>query len=168
MALMKCSECGNDVSSEAKSCPHCGAKVKKPKAPMSLVKKLGILAAVLFVWSVVRQASQDEERRAARTPEQVAADKKEAAQEVARSSAVQIAVDQLRKSVRDPDSLVIESARASADPVLVCIEYRAKNGFGGMSKEFVVFTEKKTYPNNGDAWNKQCRKAMRDYTSIFK
>lgn len=31
MALMKCHECGYEVSSEAKACPKCGAKVKKPR-----------------------------------------------------------------------------------------------------------------------------------------
>lgn len=30
MALLKCHECSSEVSSEAKTCPKCGAKVKKP------------------------------------------------------------------------------------------------------------------------------------------
>lgn len=30
MALIACAECGNEVSTTAKSCPKCGAKVKKP------------------------------------------------------------------------------------------------------------------------------------------
>ncbi|MEN6475661.1 MAG: zinc-ribbon domain-containing protein [Syntrophaceae bacterium] len=28
MALKKCKECGNEVSTKADKCPHCGAKVK--------------------------------------------------------------------------------------------------------------------------------------------
>ncbi len=28
--MIKCGSCGNDISSEAKACPNCGAKVKKP------------------------------------------------------------------------------------------------------------------------------------------
>src|SRR3954466_8808414 len=28
MALIKCSDCGNDVSTEAAACPHCGRPVK--------------------------------------------------------------------------------------------------------------------------------------------
>lgn len=167
MALIKCGECGRDVSSEAKSCPNCGALVKKPKAPMSRVKKLGIFAAGLFVLSVVYQSDKDNERRAARTPEQVAVDKKEAAQEAARLGVVRGAVAQLRQGLRDPDSLVIESARVAGDAAQVCIEYRAKNGFGGTNKEFVVFTSKKVYPNNAGVWNKQCLGAMRDYTRVL-
>ncbi len=29
MALLKCPECGHDVSSEAEACPHCGYPIKK-------------------------------------------------------------------------------------------------------------------------------------------
>ncbi|GAA5497346.1 hypothetical protein Rhal01_03539 [Rubritalea halochordaticola] len=29
MALIQCSECSNQVSSEAKICPHCGFKLRK-------------------------------------------------------------------------------------------------------------------------------------------
>ncbi len=28
--MIKCGSCGNEISSDAKSCPNCGAKVKKP------------------------------------------------------------------------------------------------------------------------------------------
>lgn len=31
MALEKCRECGGDVSSEAKNCPHCGTPIPQPK-----------------------------------------------------------------------------------------------------------------------------------------
>lgn len=32
MALIKCKECGREISSAASSCPHCGAPVKSEKA----------------------------------------------------------------------------------------------------------------------------------------
>ena len=32
MALIKCKECGREISSAATSCPHCGAPVKSKKA----------------------------------------------------------------------------------------------------------------------------------------
>lgn len=50
MALIKCSECGNDVSTEAKTCPKCGAKVKKPTSTTTMVVggifAIGILSAI--------------------------------------------------------------------------------------------------------------------------
>jgi hypothetical protein len=35
MALMKCEECGRDVSSKAKACPHCGCPVNPRKVSVS-------------------------------------------------------------------------------------------------------------------------------------
>lgn len=31
MALIKCPECGKEISSEAKSCPNCGKPIPRPK-----------------------------------------------------------------------------------------------------------------------------------------
>lgn len=33
MALIKCKECGNEISSSAKTCPHCGVKISLLKCP---------------------------------------------------------------------------------------------------------------------------------------
>lgn len=61
----------------------------------------------------------------------------------------------LKSAARDPDSLVIDHANQNAKQTYVCVEYRAKNGFGGMNREHAVFTNK-----GGDmsarAWNKRC------------
>lgn len=48
MALIKCHECGKDVSSEAAACPNCGAKPKKPE-PTEQKKKFGFWQAVIFL-----------------------------------------------------------------------------------------------------------------------
>ncbi len=37
MALLKCHECSNEVSSEAKTCPKCGARLKEPTSPHTLL-----------------------------------------------------------------------------------------------------------------------------------
>lgn len=54
MAVIKCSECGGQVSTSAKSCPHCGAVAKKfKKASSSLgtvvlwIVGIGIVASIL-------------------------------------------------------------------------------------------------------------------------
>ena len=65
MAIMKCRECGNKVSSEALTCPHCGVNspakatpkaaatptpVATTKKGMSFWKKIGI--GVLAIWII--------------------------------------------------------------------------------------------------------------------
>jgi hypothetical protein len=37
MALKKCQECGNEVSTKADKCPHCGAKVKSGIGCLGLI-----------------------------------------------------------------------------------------------------------------------------------
>ncbi|MEQ1663206.1 MAG: zinc ribbon domain-containing protein [Thiobacillus sp.] len=50
MSLIKCHECGNEVSTEAKTCPKCGAKVKKPT---SLAAKLVVVLIGIGVVSAI-------------------------------------------------------------------------------------------------------------------
>lgn len=50
MALQKCKECGNEVSSDAKACPKCGAKVKKK---FSIIKAIGFFVVAFIVIIIV-------------------------------------------------------------------------------------------------------------------
>lgn len=47
MALIACSECGNEVSTQASACPKCGAKV--PRTRWWLWVPLGLLAAIFLI-----------------------------------------------------------------------------------------------------------------------
>ena len=50
MAMIKCKECGKEVSSKAEKCPHCGVVVKKAATQYGAgtVLLLGIVGVVLF------------------------------------------------------------------------------------------------------------------------
>lgn len=51
MALIKCHECGNQVSTEAASCPKCGAKPKiKKKSPNIFGVITIIVIAIIIMW----------------------------------------------------------------------------------------------------------------------
>lgn len=63
----------------------------------------------------------------------------------------------LKDSLRDPTSLVYESYLTSEDGRLHCVNYRAKNGFGGYGKEFIVMEDGKASQKKSD-WNKKCAK----------
>jgi len=39
MALIKCDECGKEVSDSIKKCIHCGAKIKKIKKQVIKIKR---------------------------------------------------------------------------------------------------------------------------------
>ena len=48
MSLVKCKECGNDVSSQAVNCPHCGIDLKKTRR-----KPLGCTGAIFIFFLLV-------------------------------------------------------------------------------------------------------------------
>lgn len=52
MALVKCKECGEDVSTKAKTCPKCGAKAPKKTSLFTWL----VLAFIIFVVYAANQA----------------------------------------------------------------------------------------------------------------
>jgi hypothetical protein len=53
MALVKCRECGNEVSTEATACPHCGVKSPAKEPGMGLFAKIGLTIIGLFIFLIV-------------------------------------------------------------------------------------------------------------------
>lgn len=49
--LTQCADCGGTVSTSAKACPHCGAKVKAETT--SFTKAVGLLAGVMILYAIV-------------------------------------------------------------------------------------------------------------------
>jgi intein/homing endonuclease len=46
MALIKCKECGKEISEDAEFCPHCGKKIKKSNLFLQIVGILFVLALI--------------------------------------------------------------------------------------------------------------------------
>jgi hypothetical protein len=57
MALLKCGECGREVSTQAKRCPGCGAKVKKPIGPLGTILVV-LLGVAVFVPLAMQERNQ--------------------------------------------------------------------------------------------------------------
>ena len=85
-------------------------------------------------------------------------DPKADALDKARRDATVTDAARLKAALRDPDPLVFEKILASEDGRVVCIRYRARNGFGGMNRERTVFADGPgtTSPT---AWNRRCADA---------
>jgi RNA polymerase subunit RPABC4/transcription elongation factor Spt4 len=52
MSLSKCKECGNDVSNQAKTCPHCGAGVRKSRWGVVILFVLIVGASASLAYTV--------------------------------------------------------------------------------------------------------------------
>ena len=71
MSLLKCPDCGHDLSSSARSCPHCGRPNRKPSSPIELSGIL-IIAAVCagaLVWRLSTRSAPPVESAAVGAPE---------------------------------------------------------------------------------------------------
>ena len=153
MALKPCAECGVRISTQAEACPQCGAKARATMGPIGRVV-LGLVAASVGI-SVFSSGGDDKpvEKPAplAKTPEQIASE----AAEKSRSQRAIFVVTALKHGLRDPDSVKWESVSVSDDSSVVCVEYRAKNGFGGVNFEQTVYTKRK-FSTAAKPWNRHC------------
>lgn len=160
MALIKCKECGNQVSPKAQSCPRCGARVaRKPMGCGTLIAAVLLGAIVLGLGtSLIGPKTSPSPAPPAPTPEQ-AATKKKQDEALARAQA---GAAMLKKAMRDPDSFKLSQALVIDGSGAVCYEYRARNGFGGMNVGYAVIssdgTAFKTENDSGfrKLWQKEC------------
>lgn len=65
MALVKCHECGKDISTEALACPNCGAPTDPSKKQTLSAKEagspiLGLIVLILIVGIVISTCSSDD------------------------------------------------------------------------------------------------------------
>ncbi len=157
MALIKCKECGNEVSSKAETCPICGARISAK--PMGCGSLIGVVfLGVIILASLSSIFSSSTPPPPPDTPQQAAAKKKQD-EAVQRATVGAVA---LKKAMRDPESFKLESALVINGTDAVCYDYRAKNGFGGMNVGQAVLSADgkrfKTSEMDGFAklWNKEC------------
>jgi len=72
MAMKPCKECGQEVSSSAKKCPHCGAKLKG-----GILKKLLIGAGGVIIIIIIASIGTETGNGPSPSPSQTGADKVE-------------------------------------------------------------------------------------------
>lgn len=149
MALKPCPECGNPTSDTAKGCAKCGAKIHRPSSPLPIIIS-ALVAAAIFGPAIFSD-------KPPKTEAEIAQEKAAST----RSNISRTAALDIRNMLRDPESLVFESFRVNEDGTLVCAEYRARNGFGGMNRERIVMTPEKS-SQDAEFWNKHCVQRLYD------
>lgn len=147
MALTKCRECGKEISTEAKACPHCGAKPPyKPSLAFVLI------AGLLVVFGIKASIESSSPPTASpKTAEQQAED--EAKER--RHLVVAITAKKLKNSLREPESVEWIDMFTDEKAEVVCLKYRARNGFGGMNVETMTVTTTEAGQETA-LWNRHC------------
>jgi hypothetical protein len=141
MALIKCKECGKEVSSNAKTCPNCGNKMpKKTSIATWIIGGVFLFVVVTCTLNVEKAKDAGEARIAAMTPEQRAAEEKTKKDLSDLHDAQLTCEGEVKKTLHDPDSAQFDDFRGYAvlphtappDHYIVLVTVRAKNGFGAL------------------------------------
>ncbi|MDD2765304.1 MAG: zinc ribbon domain-containing protein [Opitutaceae bacterium] len=183
MALIKCSECSHDVSTEAKICPNCGAKVKYKKPTSRTTWLLGGLFAAAIIGGVTSSNSTHESRQTAAAAEaarEAAMSPEQKAQKAAAKAKHDAQIQQaaagalaLKRGMKDPTAFELTSLVLKTDGS-ACYDYRAKNTFGAILPSSAVVTSKgKLLLQERDknafvkAWNDACTKDGGDDLTVL-
>lgn len=153
---MTCSECKKDVSNRAKTCPHCGAPV------LNLQKKIASYI-FLFIIVVIVIASCTDGKKPIKAP-----DTPESRLKVGRENQVIKMAKELKQTMHDPASMEFIKVTSNEDSTTVCMEYRARNGFGAMRAEQTLYSIGIPYQNQ-EAWDGSClAKDRHDLTELVR
>ena len=152
MSLHPCKECGQQISSDAKRCPHCG---KKQRSRTGL--GLGCLA-IIGVWILIAgigSLTEHQGKNSLSPSEKAAKDKRDIA--IGRAT---YGAKSLRNSMRNPDAFKLSEVLIMADGT-ACYTYRAQNGFGGVNVGHAVLTPRQQFKTNEmtgfrTLWNRRC------------
>lgn len=183
MALVKCLECGSEVSDKAAACPKCGAKMPRKTSRVTLL--VGGLFAI-FVAQMVFSSSRPDGNGAPAAPAasapvseaeraalQRAAQDKEAGD--TRRGLIAAAAKSLRAGMHDPASFEIDEVLMMSNNA-GCYTYRAKNGFGASRLGQAVLTPDTKFVTSdhsgfGAAWKKYCAdqkgQSLTGYVRLF-
>lgn len=166
MSLIRCGECGKEVSDAATSCPGCGAPRPKsaPAKRRSLVwPLLGFLVVAGIIGGQFAK-QQAEQRLATATPQE-----RQAREEsIARQALAMTLKNALVKAAREPDSLRIDSMRTNSAGTIACAEFRGRNAAGGISNGIAVYALGKSSIGDTKAWNQHCLGSMLDMRSFIR
>jgi hypothetical protein len=173
MAIVHCRECKREVSSEATACPHCGVPRQVNQASGCAVLIVACVAiggiTLLIKQCDGAETSESPAVTADPSPGPVSSNTESTAAspspaEQARSATLNagaLAVEFLRRNMRNPDSFSLDDATL-LDSGTFCFTYRGQNGFGGMNVEHAVMNEKSStfeaegQPDFETAWRHHC------------
>jgi len=172
MALILCKICGRQISKNAKICPGCGEK-----QTMGFWKIVGISFLILVGAGIIGSFIDEKNNSKAKIAEQKRIDSLSPEKRDAeikrkllekknsenRAINASFAISNLQSTLNDSDSLKLEWVGVNDSGNVICIDYRAKNSYGGYVKEYITYLNNKPY-KSADIWNLNCaNKPLQDY-----
>ena len=155
MALIKCSECGKEISDTIRKCPNCGYR-KKQKLDKKIFIIGGAIVALALIIGVVLMLFTRE--KPLTVLEQQAVD----------------CITDYRTMMKNPDSLQVHNIRWEKnefveDMIFIYIDVSGQNGFGGNNRHIIRYAIKKNdieFQGNSDdddnVWKKLYAKIIKE------
>ena len=183
MALIKCPECGKEISDKSKKCPECGYPIKKLKKKSGTKRKiiipLIIVIGIIFIISITAIIIKLSNGKSTQQVEQQTQTEivTEAPLNDYEYAAINL-VNKLKDRLKNPDSLKIYSLSVrqfykGETTYHFCIDYSEQNGFGGYNRKteyleiginddsdkyafdsIIMATEQSNYTNNSNILDK--------------
>jgi DNA-directed RNA polymerase subunit RPC12/RpoP len=160
MAMIICKECRKSFSQHAMACPACGKPnhyKPRPKDPASKPWTIWAMVVIVPVFVFV-MASHDSSSRTA--PAEPSIDPEQQTR-INKASAAAIA---LKFQMRDPDSFRTNLVLTDDTADTICIQYQAKNGFGGLDQAQYIYAKGQSLSN----WDRWCSPHMHNLTSFTR
>ncbi len=135
MALVKCHECGTEISDEAKTCLRCGAKSRAyNRRQLRKAAKIIFIPPVLLIIILATFLSGSPGGRQPLPLDPVREAEKE---EYENMRVAMLCRESVTANLRDPESAKFDAStpatRLKDGTVILDITLRARNGFGGMT-----------------------------------
>lgn len=168
MALLKCKECGSDVSTQAKACPKCGARPPK-KTSIVTWAVLGMVLLAVWLGATDDGPGAQPATSASAISSAAPAKPRELDQRTKEFAWMEVGKDAVRAKLKDPKSAEFKDVyffRGKDGVPMTCGQVNAKNGFGGYAgfKRFVSAGNAEMTFLEGEVsdfylvWNKFCAK----------
>jgi hypothetical protein len=142
MAMTDCKECGKQISTQAKACPHCGAE---PKDDDTFAKRLVMVIGGLVLVGIFSTCGGSE--TTAPKPPPDPAKEQRFNEEVG-------ALLYIKRNMKNPASFeLVDFIRTPANSL--CIVYRGTNSFNAITTQRHVINDT-TNSNSDEAWNTHC------------
>ncbi len=148
MALIKCKECGKDISDTVKKCPNCGFKNKTEDRNKILKhKKLLILISIIIIMIIgisgfgYYKYTKEQERIRLEQEMKLTTSEEKAVE----------AVKLLKSKLKNQESLIVYEIRCKNiknGSIDIYIDYSAQNGFGGSNRNIATISGNKIYTDS--------------------
>ena len=161
MAMIKCPECGQEISDKAKKCIHCGCPVKgKSNRIGKIIIPIIVVIVILVGVAIALLFSKTNSDKTEETKEMVTETETQITFEDYELAAINM-INKLKDLLRNPDSLTVYSIHVRQFGTYekkyhFCIEIGKTGDFAGSSFDSLIMAmEENNYKNNSNILDKE-------------